>query len=207
MSHRTSREARITPKAKHDVFISYDHDDKVDMEDIKRALENEGLRIWVDHIGLPPGTPGWQKTIETAIEEAHCVLVILSPSAKESEWVGDEIAYAKSRSKDLIPVLVRGSEKDAIPIALISHQYADIQNDKTRKKELQKLAQNMCDAFGIESTWKRFTNQFKRGQLVNVTVTTVTDFGAFAELRDIPVEGLIHISELDSPHQRAPRKK
>lgn len=49
--------------------------------------------------------------------------------------------------------------------------------------------------------WTRINDTYQIGQLVDVTVTKLTKFGAFARLHDeYELEGLIHISELSDNH-------
>ena len=48
-----------------------------------------------------------------------------------------------------------------------------------------------------QEPWETIGDRFEVGELVDATVTKLTDFGAFARLED-SVEGLIHISELSS---------
>lgn len=53
--------------------------------------------------------------------------------------------------------------------------------------------------------WERIGERYKEGQLVQGTITKLTDFGAFARL-DEGVEGLIHISELAERRISHPRE-
>jgi small subunit ribosomal protein S1 len=52
--------------------------------------------------------------------------------------------------------------------------------------------------------WSTVEERFQIGQLVNGTITKLTDFGAFARL-DEDIEGLIHISELSEERIAHPR--
>jgi len=63
------------------------------MNRIRSELESMGVSVWTDE-GLIPGTESWTKTIESKIRDALGVVVILSPSANRSEWVGRELGYA-----------------------------------------------------------------------------------------------------------------
>jgi small subunit ribosomal protein S1 len=51
--------------------------------------------------------------------------------------------------------------------------------------------------------WTLIDNKYDAGQLVEGTVTNVTDFGAFALIKE-GVEGLIHVSELAEPAPKHP---
>ncbi len=53
--------------------------------------------------------------------------------------------------------------------------------------------------------WEKIGKEYQEGQLIQGTITKLTDFGAFASLDD-GVEGLIHISELSERHVSHPRE-
>jgi small subunit ribosomal protein S1 len=53
--------------------------------------------------------------------------------------------------------------------------------------------------------WETINEQFQVGDMVDATITKLTDFGAFARVKD-SVEGLIHISELTSRMIQHPRE-
>src|SRR5262249_9184032 len=95
----------------HHVFLSYPREDTAMMERIRDDLRSKGLTVWTDE-NLKPGTSSWKDAIEKAIENAGCVVVILSPDAKQSEWVKKEIDYAvEVCDLRIFPVLVRGDKR------------------------------------------------------------------------------------------------
>src|SRR5688572_22773645 len=99
------------------VFLSYSRKDKEVMQRVRADLQREGLTVWTDE-GIEPGTPSWKKAIGKAIEEARCLVVILSPDAKASEWVTRELDYATTHQLTIFALLARGNEQTAIPFAL-----------------------------------------------------------------------------------------
>ena len=88
------------------VFISYSRRDDIVMRRTVAFLRKQGIKVWVDNEKLTPGTPAWEEEIEKAINSAYAVVVILSPDAKNSEWVRREITYADQYRKRVFPVLV-----------------------------------------------------------------------------------------------------
>ena len=85
------------------VLISYRRDDEPRVARLVRALEKQGLPIWWDqHL---PGGEEWRKNIETAIDEAVCVIVVWTHSSvgPEGGFVRDEASRAKARGV-LVPV-------------------------------------------------------------------------------------------------------
>ena len=111
-----------------DVFLSYAREESSMMERVAADLRSAGLSVWTDE-GLEPGEPSWQKAIEREIDAASCLVVILSPSAKDSPWVNREIAYAQAQGLRVYPALAEGDGRSSVPIALINAQYVDLRSD------------------------------------------------------------------------------
>lgn len=107
------------------VFLSYSRKDNERMSQIAVDLRASGLALWLDQTNLPPGSPEWQSTIETAILEAACMIVLLSPEAKKSQWVRRELEYARVHGKPIFPVIVLGDARSAVPLSLINAQWVD----------------------------------------------------------------------------------
>lgn len=138
---------------KHHIFLSYSRKDTERMLQVHSSLCNAGFLVWVDEI-LETGTPLWKDTIEEAIEQACCVVVILSPAVKdESVWVKNEIAYAKACNRRIFSLLTVGNQETSIPIELINDNFIDLQKgyeggmqrlikDVTKHKDKLKVAGN-----------------------------------------------------------------
>jgi len=94
-----------------------------------QELRAQGLQVWVDEEGLEPGTPAWKAAIEEAIENSKCLVVILSPDAKDSVWVARELSYAEVQQVPIFPVLARGDERSAVPLQLVTSQWVDARQD------------------------------------------------------------------------------
>jgi hypothetical protein len=107
------------------IFLSYSRTDSDMMGRIRDTLRGDGLTVWTDE-NLTPGTPSWQSAIEEALESAGCVVVLLSPDARKSEWVANELSYASAQDVAVFPVLVRGEAKDSVPLQLINAQRVDL---------------------------------------------------------------------------------
>ncbi len=121
--------ARAVTQAVHrDIFISYSRRDREKMHVIRDGLVAQGLSVWSDE-ALEPGTPSWRRDVQLAIEGAGCILAILSPDAKDSEWVNEELGYAKIRKLRTFTVLVRGDESNSIPLGLTGIQWIDMRSD------------------------------------------------------------------------------
>lgn len=121
------------------IFLSHSKQDLPIVYRIYTDLRAKGLRVWIDESGLPPGTPSWRHSIATAIRESNCMVVLLSPSALQSTWVSEEIEYAECHEKPVIPVLIKGSERESIPFGYLGTQRIDLRNTRNYAAGLQAL--------------------------------------------------------------------
>ena len=77
------------------------------------------------------------------------MVVALSPSAKASPYVNEEIDLALNKSIPLFPLIVHGSEKTAVPDSLISIQHYNA--SETRFDDgVRKLVDALYDYAGID---------------------------------------------------------
>ncbi len=94
------------------LFVSYSGSDKELARELISRLVAEGFEVWQD-VEVHPGD-NWPLAVGKALEESDAMIVLLSPDAAESEWVGREIEYALTspRYKNrLIPVIVRPTRR------------------------------------------------------------------------------------------------
>ncbi|MDX2076362.1 MAG: TIR domain-containing protein [bacterium] len=112
----------------HHVFLSYSRKDTDMMNRVRDELRASGLTVWTDE-GLEAGTPSWTRDIDQAIRNTGCLVVLLSPDAYNSEWVGREIAFAQTHNKRIFPMLVRGDTTNAVPFDLARHNFVDIRTN------------------------------------------------------------------------------
>jgi len=119
---------RATQPLKSHVFLSYSRKDRATMRVIRERLESHKIIVWSDE-DLVPGAPSWRSDVQNAIENTRCVVAILSPDAKDSEWVNEELNYAKIRKMRIFTVLVRGDESNAIPFGMTGVQWIDMRTD------------------------------------------------------------------------------
>ncbi len=112
----------------HHIFLSYSRKDSAIMQRVRDDLRAAELSVWTDE-GIEPGTHSWKQTIQDAIDNASCLVVILSPDAKKSEWVGRELDYANTQGVPIFPLLASGNEAKSVPFSLIGAQFVDIRKD------------------------------------------------------------------------------
>ncbi len=112
----------------HHIFLSYSRRDTTMMQKVRDDLRGAGFIVWTDE-GLEVGTSSWERDIENAIRNTGCLVVLLSPDANQSEWVGREFTFANIHKKRIFPMLLRGDETTAIPLRLAQHNYVDIRQN------------------------------------------------------------------------------
>lgn len=122
----------------HDVFISYGREDSAIMQRVDHALKDAGLTTWTDH-GIHAGSPSWKVDIETAIQDARCIVVLFSPDSAESRWVRAELDYAEAQHKPIYPLLVRGDKGNAVPFGFTSYQWIDVRDSSGLEPGLERL--------------------------------------------------------------------
>lgn len=111
------------------LFISYSRADANRAERLAEDLGRAGHSVWLDREALVPGTDRWKQSVEEAIEAAEVVIVVLTPNAKASRWVSLEISYATEFGRPVLPWLVDGDVRHAVPIELVETQRIDGRGD------------------------------------------------------------------------------
>ncbi|TDH24254.1 toll/interleukin-1 receptor domain-containing protein [Segetibacter sp. 3557_3] len=94
-----------------DIFISYSSEDKSIVEKLAARLEKKGWSVWWDR-HIPIGCT-YDDVIESALQEASCVVVIWTKRSVRSEWVKNEASAAVQRGV-LVPIVL---EQVTLPIA------------------------------------------------------------------------------------------
>ena len=102
-----------------EIFISYAEEDRVHAEALSHALEQQNWSVWWDK-QIPTGKP-FDEVIETALDEAKCVIVMWSAHSVKSRWVRTEAGEAANRNI-LVPVFI---EHVKIPLAFRRIQTSD----------------------------------------------------------------------------------
>jgi hypothetical protein len=109
-------------------FCSYSRADAAFALRLAEDLKTAGANVWLDQIDIEPGTP-WDRAVEQALAAASRILVILPPSSVRSDNVSDELSFALSKRKRIIPVLYLECE---VPFRLARLQHIDFTHDYDR---------------------------------------------------------------------------
>src|ERR1700745_125739 len=88
-----------------DVFVSYSRRDAGFVRRLSDAISKLGGRdVWLDTEGIQDGEV-FPEVIKRAIEESDTFLFVITPSAVNSAYCGDEGGYARYMHKRILPVL------------------------------------------------------------------------------------------------------
>jgi hypothetical protein len=104
------------------IFISYAREDTAFVRRLNDALKEREKTTWVDWEGIPPSAD-WRKEIYAAIEAADTVVFVISPDSAESVVCGEEVGYAISHNKRLIPIFYRDPQQDKLNDQISSHNW------------------------------------------------------------------------------------
>jgi restriction endonuclease Mrr len=112
------------------VFLSYAHEDRAFAERISDALESSAVPI-TNHVWEVSPGEDWESLLKETIRASDVFVVLLSPAARQSRWVGTEIELALSQDLDrrgveLIPVLVAPTD---LPTSLRDRSVVDLTQD------------------------------------------------------------------------------
>ena len=96
-------------------FLSYSRQGDSDFAmKLARDLRSAGVQIWFDQLDIETGSR-WDAAVESALQSATRLIVLLSPTSVASNNVLDEVSYALEEGKRVIPVVVK---ECAVPLRL-----------------------------------------------------------------------------------------
>jgi branched-chain amino acid transport system substrate-binding protein len=108
-----------------DVFVSYSSKEKAVADAVVSALENEGIRCWYAPRDIEPGAD-WADSITKAIHECKMMVLVFSKNANRSQRVVDEINYAISQEKIILPFRIEAyNPTGALGLHLSSRHWLD----------------------------------------------------------------------------------
>jgi tetratricopeptide (TPR) repeat protein len=95
------------------IFISHTTADDQFVTQLRKALENQGLNVWIDSQNLRGGDT-LKKEIESAIKDALAFVVVISPRVFNTKWVRQEVMFAQENNVTIVPLLIDGMEPDSL---------------------------------------------------------------------------------------------
>jgi TIR domain len=121
------------------VFISYSSEDRARVAALVQRVESFGYSVWWDR-DIAHGQ-NYHRTIESALDQAKCVIVVWTANSVQSEWVVNEASTARKRHV-LLPVILDATEP---PLEFRHLQSADLREDNPqREAEYLKLQRSLA---------------------------------------------------------------
>ena len=99
------------------IFISSSSADREVAEMIGDALKDAGADVVSDIGEVPPGADV-SRWIESAIDAADRVVVLVTPNTQRSQFWAAEVGYALGRGAPIMPVVVGTIDRGAVPSRL-----------------------------------------------------------------------------------------
>ncbi|WKZ47729.1 MAG: TIR domain-containing protein [Anaerolineales bacterium] len=131
------------------VFISYSRKDKKFVKKLNDALDNEGVKAWVDWEGIELASD-WRARIADAIQSSDAFIFVISPDSLKSKVCGEELAQGIQYNKKLIPVLYRPrTPGQKVPKELSQKNYVYMRAEDNFRATLPKLV----EAINTDLAW------------------------------------------------------
>ncbi len=142
--------------AMHQVFISYASDkgeteasDLQAAETVCSALEAQGIKCFIAHRDIEPGDD-WLNTLLDAVEQCKVMVLVVSSNTHKSEWVKDEIAFARDLNIKIIPFRIEDvPAKGALRLLKVRCQWIDALT-KPMNKHFDRLVHAVSRHLGVE---------------------------------------------------------
>ena len=124
---------------KYGVFISYSHKDAKLVSPIVQLIRSmRSDLVFQDTLSIKPGKP-WESQLGDALQQSDVVIVFWCSHSKNSSEVKKEYEKAILENKDVLPVLLDGSE---LPEEIAKYQWIDLRTviQHHRSSMLKKIA-------------------------------------------------------------------
>lgn len=127
-----------------DIFISYASEDRSSAQRVATALGQRGWSVWWDRQIITGDA--YDRTIESELDAAKCVVVLWSKHSVASEWVKNEAASAVEHGT-LVPGMI---ETVKLPLEFRRRQTADLSgwNDEGEHAGWQALVDGIAIKIG-----------------------------------------------------------
>ncbi len=125
---------------KREIFLSYATADKELADKLSRGLESTGQDVWVDNQDIRYAE-NWRDAVFPAIERAPAFLFVTSRASLKSENCLEELKYAESLGKRIIPIVAEQVEE--LPVVLMDRVRRDFRNAEIFDEELLRLIRDV----------------------------------------------------------------
>jgi WD40 repeat protein len=107
---------------RHDVFLSYSHQDRQFALKLRTALQGQGKEVWQDESGIRPAER-WELALRRAIEGSDAFIFVISPDSAASPECRKELDHALTLNKRVVPVVASSADRKMLPAGLLAFQF------------------------------------------------------------------------------------
>jgi len=122
-------------REKHDVFLSYSHQNDTSVRLLAEGLTKRGYRVFQDTGSIPVGER-WKLRIEKDLRASRVCILCWSAEARLSEFVGFEYACAIGLGKPVLPWLLDSTK---LPAMIEIHGVEERDPEKAVERLLPRL--------------------------------------------------------------------
>ena len=98
-------------KIAYQVFLSYSRQDHWIAGVMREKIEAHGVKVWLDVVDVPAGA-NFRERIKKGMRASAEALILLSPAARNSDWVKHEVGLADGMDKWTTLLLLHASAED-----------------------------------------------------------------------------------------------
>jgi formylglycine-generating enzyme required for sulfatase activity len=139
---------------KHQVFISYygrkkgsSGTDREMADRVCAALEENGIRCWIDHRNIPPGRD-WPDEINKAISQSKIMVLVLSSNSEKSRYIKMEVTQAVNKNVTIIPFCIEDvTLRGGLELLLVDCQWI-FAHSGLKKQHLKRLVDEVRARLG-----------------------------------------------------------
>lgn len=161
------------------VFVSYAHEDRVRVAEIKRQLEIEfGFDVFLAHEDIAP-THQWVEEILSELKTCNVFIAFLTRYSNNSDWTNQEVGFALARAIKIIPINAGANphgfigQFQALNFSTVQDVCHEIVKILAESPDLRETVINLLiKVFGESSTFKRAESAFDNLIEYEISLTT-----------------------------------
>jgi glutaredoxin-related protein len=143
------------------IYISYSHKDIKFADRIAKAIEKNGINVWIDRENMVPAA-SWTQQIYQAIENAEAFFFLISPDSIKSRLLQNEISHAVNNNKRIISILIRDIHHEVLPPEIAHTQWISCQDGVD---DFESAIGLMIRAMYTDYKWLQFHTELQRKAL------------------------------------------
>lgn len=138
------------------VFISYKSEDSEFAFEVDRTIREAGFETWIDQVKLVGGDD-WREEIDEALRNSFALVLVVSPRAMNSMYMGYEMAFAWALDLRIVPITIDGADHESFHPRLKGRQKRNFGSTRPWNDLLEDLARARAGARGSQYAIPRDT--------------------------------------------------